>query len=331
MWSSRIAILFLAVGTIAAAWSCDTVRHSLSRVTNSDTAALVEPPQPSFDADHAYQLVVHQVTFGPRAPGLPGHDSCRMFLVEFLRQYADTVFEQRFSRQVYGKLLRLTNVGASFRPEFSKRVLLCAHWDTRPYADEDPDPRNRQQPILGANDGASGVAVLLEIARVLKRHPPPVGVDLLLLDGEDYGKASDLENFCLGSQHAAQYYPFQRSPTWVIVVDLVGDREAWFPWEEYSWHSASDLLMTLWQKGAQHSSTMFRNELVRPIYDDHVPFIQRGHRAIVIIDAELVGNRSPNPRRRYWHTLRDTPENISSETLRVVGQTLLDWIYQTQW
>ncbi len=287
-------------------------------------------PIPQFDAAHAYRLIEQQVALGPRAPGSPGHDSCRLFIREYLQRYADTVFEQTFTHVVYGRQLRLTNVGASFRSDLPHRVLLCAHWDTRPYADEDPEPTNRTKPILGANDGASGVAVLLELARIFAHYPPPVGVDILLVDGEDMGHASDLDNFCLGSRYAARNYPFAAHPLWVVVVDLVGDREAWFPWEEYSWQSAPELLRRLWSIGKEYYSG-FREEFVAPIFDDHVSFIQRGFRSVLIIDAELVGNRSPTPRRRYWHTLRDTPENISQATLRAVGQTLATWIYGSSW
>ncbi|MCS7170299.1 MAG: M28 family peptidase [Candidatus Kapabacteria bacterium] len=324
MWKIWIAAAGIAVGTIG----CHPRQHSISKNTGATDTEVARSPVPLFDAAHAYRLIEQQIAFGPRAPGLPGHDSCRRFLRQFLTQYADTVFEQPFSRQVYGVELRLTNIGASFRTELPVRVLLCAHWDTRPYADEELEPRNQRVPILGANDGGSGVAVLLELARVLSQHPPPIGVDILLLDGEDYGKAGDMEHFCLGSRYAAHHYPFPILPRWVVVVDLVGDREAWLPWEEYSWRSAPELLQVLWEIGAKHAPSVFRKEMVAPVFDDHVPFIQAGFRAIVIIDAELVGNRSPNPRRRYWHTLRDTPQNISQGTLRAVGQTLVEWLYK---
>ncbi len=326
MWLFSIALSILAVALLS---SCHT--QSYRATIHEDTVAPPRSPIPSFNAAHAYGLIERQVAFGPRFPNSPGHDSCRLFFLEYLQRYADTVFEQSFVQEVYGKKLSLTNIAAVFRSDLSQRVLLCAHWDTRPYADEDPDPANHSKPILGANDGASGVAILLELARLFAQHPPPVGVDLLLLDGEDYGRASDIEHFCLGSRYAAQHYPFPIRPLWVVVVDLVGDRDAWFPWEEYSWQSARELLKALWNIGKRRFPSSFREELVPPIFDDHVPFIQAGMRALVIIDAELVGNRSPNPRRRYWHTLRDTPENISQESLLAVGQTLVDWIYGTTW
>jgi hypothetical protein len=248
-----------------------------------------------------------------------------------LAAYADTAFLQTFEQEVYGTRLSLANIGASFGLGVTPRVLLCAHWDTRPYADEDPEPQNRHRPILGANDGGSGVAVLLEIARLLHEVPPPIGVDILLVDGEDYGRASDLANFCLGSRYAARNYPFPHPPSWVIVVDLVGDREACFPWESYSWRSAPELLERLWAIGEKYAPSRFRRQLVAPIFDDHVPFIEAGFRAVVIIDAELVGNNSVNPRRQYWHTLRDLPENISPSTLSAVGQTLVEWLYHGPW
>lgn len=329
MWRSSIALSTLSL-TITLLFGC-RVQSNKSTAQSDTLAQSLTHFLPSFDAAHAYRLIEQQVAFGPRVPNSPGHDSCRLFFVNYLRRYADTVFEQTFTREVYGRNLRLTNIAAMFRPELSQRVLLCAHWDTRPYADEDPDPVNRMKPVPGANDGASGVAVLLELARLFAQHPPSVGVDLLLVDGEDYGYASDLEYFCLGSRHAAQHYPFPVRPLWVIVVDLVGDLEAWFPWEEYSWQSAIELLKIIWNLGKHRAPSTFREEFFSPIFDDHVPFIHAGMRAILIVDAELVGNRSPNARRRYWHTLRDTPENISQASLYAVGQTLVDWIYSSTW
>lgn len=299
----------------------------------ADTASLRGYHQSflAFDGQQAYRLVEQQIRYGPRAPGTPGHDECRRFLRQYLSQHADTVFEQHFVQEVYGTQLKLTNIGASFRPGLTPRVLFCAHWDTRPVADEDPDPTKRSLPILGANDGGSGTAVLLELARLMARVPPPVGVDILLLDGEDYGKAFDLNNFCLGSRYAARQYPFPILPQWVIVVDLVGDREAWFPWEEYSWRSAPALLQELWSIGSQIAPERFRPLRYGAIFDDHVPFIETGLRAVLIVDAELVGNQSSSQRRRYWHTHRDQLDNITAESLHAVGQTLVNWLYQGTW
>ncbi len=311
--------------------ACTQEQSRLPSRTETGAAEQEAVSPPLFDSENAYRLIERQLSFGPRAPGLPGHDDCRRFLRQFLSQYADTVFEQRFSQEVYGKQLVLTNIGASFRPEHSTRILFCAHWDTRPFADEDPDPAKRTLPILGANDGASGTAVLLELARLMARTPPPIGVDILLVDGEDYGKATDLANFCLGSRYAARRYPFPVSPQWVIVVDLVGDREAWFPWEEYSWRSAPELLQEIWSLGSQIAPEKFRHTRYAPIFDDHVPFIEAGWRAVLIIDAELVGNQSLSIRRRYWHTHRDVMENISTESLHAVGQTLVNWLYRRAW
>ncbi len=322
-WIALVALTALLLG-------CSS-HHRQDAIAAKPSVSQSAPAPPLFDGTQAYRLVEQQLAFGPRVPGTPGHDECRRFLRQLLSTYADTVFEQRFTREVYGKRLALTNIGASFRPELPIRVLFCAHWDTRPYADEDADPQKRDLPILGANDGASGTAILVELARCLSHTPPPIGVDILLVDGEDYGKSSDLENFCLGSRYAAQHYPFPKPPQWVIVVDLVGDREAWFPWEEYSWHSAPELLQELWAIGSRRSFEMFRYTRYLPIFDDHVPFINAGMRAVLIIDAELVGNQSPNPRRRYWHTHHDQIDNISAASLQIVGQTLLDWLYQRAW
>lgn len=287
------------------------------------------PPLPSFDAEHAYQLIERQVAFGARVPGSRAHLECRDFLLETLKQYADTAFLQGFEQRVYGQSLRLWNICASFQREHPERILLCAHWDSRPYADEEENPALQRLPVPGANDGASGVAVLLELARIFSASPPPVGVDILLVDGEDYGRAGDVEHFLLGSRYAARNYPFPRLPRWGAVVDLVGDRQARFPMEDQSLQAAPQLVARLWEIGQRLFPQYFVPAPAGAIIDDHLPFIERGIPMALIIDAELVGNRSPIARKHYWHTTRDLPDNIGQETLRAVGTVLLEWLYRS--
>ena len=161
---------------------------NVNKETRSDSPA----ETPRFSGARAYEFLLAQTDLGPRNPNSPGHRHCLSYLDSTLRLSADRVRLQRFTQQGYdGEVLRLTNIIASFRPEMNQRVLLCAHWDTRPRAEHDPDSTRRSDPIPGANDGASGVAVLIELASLMGKSPPPLGVDIVLFDGEDYRKEGD--------------------------------------------------------------------------------------------------------------------------------------------
>ncbi len=297
----------------------DTGRHS-------DAGAVVLP---SFSGDSAYFWIQQQLRFGPRVPGTEGHRQCRDFLVQQLRRWADTVWIQRFTWELYGTTYELSNIIARFQPHHPKRIWLTAHWDTRPFADEDPNPANRTKPIPGANDGGSGVAVLLELARIFAHHPPAVGIDIVLFDAEDMGKSSDLERFCIGSQYFAGTLPIGR-PVYSINLDMVGDHTARFLLEENSMKAAPELMHQLWQIGSSLAPQHFVFESGPPVFDDHVRLIAAGIPAVNIIDQLLIGHQDPDPRRHYWHTLNDTIENISPATLKVVGQTVLQWVYHIQ-
>lgn len=193
---------------------------------SADRPAIVAP---SFNGDTAFQYLVKQVNFGPRAPMTAAHDSCLAYITHELGKYTDNIAIQQFTLPGYdGVQLNLTNVIASFNPKMTQRVLLCAHWDSRPRADEEKDKTLQSKAIPGANDGASGVGVLLELARLFKNAPPPVGVDIVLFDGEDYGKESDIDNYCLGSSYFAQHLPQGFHPQCGVLLDLVGDKNAIF-------------------------------------------------------------------------------------------------------
>ena len=181
---------------------------------------------PLFDANSAYEYLRKQCDFGPRNPGSTGHEQCLEFLVGEFKRFADTVVKQPFPFTNHKDQTRLTlhNVIASFGSQ-GDRILLCAHWDTRPWADRDPDRKNRKKPILGANDGASGVAILLEIARILAEHPSPVGVDIVLFDGEDSGLEGQDDTWCQGSRYFAQNKQSKYLPRYGILLDFVGDKD----------------------------------------------------------------------------------------------------------
>lgn len=274
---------------------------------------------PPFDEQAAYALLEQQVAFGPRVPGTPGHQKQLDWMVSYLRQRADTVEVQSFDAQgSKGEKLRLANVIARFNPKARDRILLLAHWDTRPTADNEPDTAKRKQPILGANDGASGVAVLMQLADVLKRHSPPLGVDLLFTDGEDYTDA-----MYLGSEYFAAHLPPGYKPLYGILVDMVGDQSPVFPIEPTSQQAAPEVVERVWRTAEELGlSQYFPRSPGIPVDDDHVPLNRAGIRTIDIIDFDY------GPGNAYWHTLGDTVEHTSPVGLGAVGKTLVGLIYR---
>ena len=187
----------------------------------------VQPTQsvPVFSGEQAYRYLCQQTDFGPRNPNSPGHSACLRFLALTLGAAADEIRLQEFTHEGYDReSLPLTNVVAAFLPSMKERILLCAHWDTRPRADQDENRKRRNEPILGANDGASGVAVLLEIARMLKVARPSIGVDIVLFDGEDYGREGDHERYLLGSRYFAKTKEASYNPRFGILLDMIGDK-----------------------------------------------------------------------------------------------------------
>lgn len=274
-------------------------------------------PAWAFNEARAFLSLEIQTAFGPRNPGSPGHDQCRDYLVRELQTWADTVWTQPFSYTSADRreTLALTNIIARFYPAQRKRVLLCAHWDTRPFADRDPNPANRQTPILGANDGASGVAVLLEIARSLHQNPPDVGVDLVLFDGEDYGRESVIDDYLIGSKYFAKNMPAPL-PQFAVLLDMVGDRDLHFPIEEYSQRYARDAVEKVWSAAERQKAAAFQRTAGAAILDDHTSLIEAGLPAVDIIDFDYP----------FWHTLGDVPERCSPQSLGQVGRTLLDML-----
>jgi Peptidase family M28 len=283
---------------------------------------------PKFDAGIAYDQVKAQVDFGPRNPGSRGHEEELLYLQSELNKYADKVEVQEFNYSGYDNAqLKLSNVIAKYNPSAKNRIFLCAHWDTRPRSDHDPDKAKRNLPILGANDGASGVGILLELAKILKNQKVNYGVDLVFFDGEDYGKESDLDNFCLGSKYYAANYKDPNLPAFGILLDLVGDKEASFAEEGNSLRYARDVVNIVWGIASQINANMFKPTEGETIYDDHIPLNQAGLKTIDIIDAGLVGADTPVKRRNYWHTQGDNMENIGKNALQQVGDVMTHLIY----
>jgi len=267
-------------------------------------------------------LLEQQVAFGPRVPGTVGHAAQLAWMRDWLAQRADRLVEQPFThRTAAGETLQLTNLLASFRPDQERRILLLAHWDTRPTSDAARTPEERAMPVPGANDGASGTAVLLYLAELFRRDPPPIGVDILLVDGEDYGP--ELPDMLLGARWFAANLPPSYSPMYGVLVDMVGDRNPRFPVEGYSAELAPHVASRVWGVAAALGYGSVFPAVIGPrIVDDHLPLNHAGIPTINIIDFEY------GPGNRYWHTPMDLPENTSAATLEIVGEVLAELVYR---
>ncbi len=269
----------------------------------------------TFDAQRAFTLLEKQCEFGPRPPGSPAHLETQNFLFSELQKWSDDVALQPNQYETETETLHLNNILATFGPATgTDTLLLAAHWDTRPIADHDPTPENRETPILGANDGASGIAVLLEIARVLKTHPPPRRVVIVLFDGEDYGRT--ISDMFIGSRYFAKNMGRWR-PDYGILLDMIGDKDLALPIERYSWNANQGFTAALWKRAATLGLTPFRPVLGEAILDDHIPLIEAGIPMTNIIDFTYP----------YWHTLEDTVDKCSPKSLEIVATLVISVIY----
>ena len=279
---------------------------------------------PKFDKDNAFRYLVEQCEFGPRNPNSNGYKQCLDYLQKTLAGFADTILLQPFVLDdfVNEENYDLTNIIARFKVDEPEQLLIGAHWDTRPWADEDPDPEKRNDPIIGANDGASGVAVILELARIFNASPPPIGVTLVLFDGEDMGRSGTPKSYAQGSLAFAKDLPIEK-PDEAIILDMIGDAELHIPIERYSYKQNRKLVKKLWGLAKVLRLDAFESRIVHTIYDDHVPlWVEAKIPAIDIIDFNY-----PNSYSNYWHTTQDLPENCSAESLGQVGTLLVHYIY----
>jgi hypothetical protein len=277
--------------------------------------------RPRFSGTAALALVDTQLAFGPRVPGTAGHTAQLQWMREWLEASADSVELQRFSHThtSTGEVLELTNVLARFRPELDRRILFLAHWDTRPTSDAADTPERRALPVPGANDGGSGTAVLLHAAEILGRTPPDLGVDLLLVDGEDYGPTT--ADMFLGARHYALNISTPR-PIYGVLLDMVGDATPFFPVEGYSAAMAPQVAQRVWNVAhALGYSPYFPLQPGQRINDDHIPLNQAGLATVDIIDFDY------GPNNAYWHTPEDDLDNVRAETLGMVGEVVLELIY----
>jgi Zn-dependent M28 family amino/carboxypeptidase len=293
---------------------------------------------PAFSADSAYMYVENQVNFGPRVPNTKAHQLCGDYLGAELKHFGAEVYVQEMTLTAYnGTRLQCRNIIGSYEPENKKRILLFAHWDTRPYADWESDPVKQRTPIDGADDGASGVGVLLEIARQLGQHAPGTGVDIIFFDAEDYGvpefeKATSYMpgSWCLGSQFWAKnpHKPGYKAE-YGILLDMVGAHHASFYKESTSMRYAARVVEKVWSTARDLGyGKFFINANGGGVLDDH-QFVIEG-RGIPSIDIINYDTENEHGFADHWHTHNDTMDNIDKETLKGVGQTILEVIYKEQ-
>lgn len=285
---------------------------------------------PLFSAENANQFIRDQVSFGPRNPSSEGHRLAKDYLQHQLQEYAGerNVYVQTFKHDGYdGEILEMHNIIAAFNLESSDRIVLAAHWDTRPRAEEDPE--NPEVPILGADDGGSGVGVLLELARIFSEEPLPLGVDIILFDGEDYGHSGDLQQYFLGARYWGDNQPVPGyNPRFGILLDMVGGRNAVFPKEGYSVRIAPSLVDAVWNVAEDLGyAEMFPEREGALVSDDHM-IVQRktGIPMINIIHHER-SERGTAEFPSYWHTHNDNLDIIDLNTLQAVGDLMTELIY----
>lgn len=329
MKKSILAVILLAV--IAA--GCGNEKSGGEHTSGTSNSGKPAVKAPEFNADSAFEYTAAQVKFGPRIPNSAAHRQCADWMAAKMQEFCDTVIVQSYRVTAFdGKVLDSKNIIASFHPDLGNRILLCAHWDTRPWADQ--DSVRKKEPIDGANDGASGVGVLMEVARQLSAAKPGIGVDIIFFDAEDYGQPDDSEfppmddSYCLGSQYWAKN---PHTPNYIarygILLDMAGAEKATFTQEGSSMQFAPYIVDMVWKAGNEIGyGDHFINEKTKGIIDDHF-YINRlaGIRCIDIIHYDY---NTPSNFWKHWHTHGDTIDKISKPTLKAVGQTLLEVLYR---
>ena len=299
------------------------------------TEEVLQTVGPAFVADSAMAYCKAQCDFGPRTMNSKAHDLCEEWIVNKFKGFGLEVETQKADLTGWdGTKLHSTNIIAHFNPQAQRRILICAHWDSRPWADNDPDSANWHKPVLAANDGASGVGVMLELARILQNDTTlAIGVDLVCFDAEDYGtpqwaeKREDSEStWALGAQYWAKNLPENYEPQFGILLDMVGGQGAKFYQEQFSLRYAASIVDKVWS-AARHAgfSSLFTNEVGGGITDDHIPVNEAGIPTVDVIPFYPDCDQSSfGP---TWHTVNDDMEHLDINTLKAVGQTLIQVIY----
>ena len=276
---------------------------------------------PYFDGEKAFDYLVKQCEFGYRYPGTQEHVDLKNYFINFLSDKSDEliVYDHTIKHPYQKNEITLYNLLARYNVDSDNRILLLAHWDTREIADKDKNVENHDKPILGANDGASGIAVLMHLSEIFYNNPlNNLGVDLLFVDGEDMGRNGELKNFCLGTKLFSKNIksPY---PKLAICLDMVADKDPQFKMEYFSYIQAEKELKEIWSLANMLGYKEFTNVITNPIYDDHrALFVETGIPAIDIIDFDYP----------YWHTLEDTIDKCSSETLSIVGNLMCEYLYR---
>lgn len=336
-WSAFLLILLLS---LVSACQGDGDTSGQESVDIPETKRV---PVPKFERDSAYNYVAKQVSFGPRVPNTEAHRKCKEWLLGKLKSFGADVIEQDFQAEAYtGTVLNGTNIIAQFNPEATKRVLLAAHWDTRHIADSPLSTERKEEPILGADDGGSGVGVLLEVARNLQENPIEMGVDIVFFDAEDHGRdrpndapartqaqaVADQATWCLGAQHwARNLHKPGYDPKYGILLDMVGTEDAKFTKEGVSMAFAPGLMNKVWKLANQMGyGNYFLDQRSGEVTDDHY-FVNRIAK-IPMIDIINKSDDRPTGFGQHWHTHNDNMDIISKRTLRAVGQLTLAVVYR---
>lgn len=328
-YSSLFISLFAFILLASSCDSSSTSQKKKSKKTEEVKNVVI----PIFNADSAYKFVAEQVAFGPRVPNTKEHIAAGLYLEKTLKRFTPHVLIQEFQARAYdGTVLNGKNFIAQFNKEKTKRVLLAAHWDSRPYADHDADEANFHTAIDGANDGASGVGILMEIARIMSKQAPDVGVDIVFFDLEDYGMPTfagdgDNESWALGSQHWAKNpMPEDYNANFGILLDMVGAQDVLFKMEYYSMYYAPHIVKKVWkQAGLLGYGSVFLFEEGGYVMDDHIPVNQT--MGIPMIDIIHYHESSESTFFPHWHTVNDNLDVIDKASLRIVGETVTAVVY----
>ena len=325
-------LFFLLTGCLFL--SCCGQKAATDRTVSTVVEVRSSGLAPVFNPDSAYAFVERQVQFGPRVPNTEAHRACARYLASELKRFGAKIYVQETVLTAYnGDRLQAKNIIGVYNPEQTKRVMLFAHWDSRPYSDHDPEKSNHYKPIDGADDGASGVGVLLEIARQISLNSIGIGIDIIFFDAEDYGVPDFLNDYtqdtwALGTQFWAKnpHVPHYKAE-YGILLDMVGSENATFYKEGYSVEYAAPIVERVWNTARNLGyGKFFMNEKKGPITDDHI-YVIRG-RGIPCINIIHLDPKTPHGFASYWHTQQDTMDNIDRETLKAVGQTVLEVIYK---